>query len=219
MEQLPLCKCCSPCGCSGARTVLLTRSPGTWTCFFFLFSPLCRHFYPSFLLLLRLSFFVSAPLCEAMSLSLTFSFPPDFFFLGYQTIFPAVRPLPLSPSIPASSSSSCGSAPIRGMITLRHSVMWRGGMRAAAAHTAVYCLHHCCSRDPICLLLHLSHPPSFPSSCLSLETLMCVTSFRSSDLAHRAPASPSSRLPVVRRTSRSLFDPVVGGFPHGSASA
>lgn len=90
---------------------------------------------PHFLHFLFLSLCVcSAPLCGTMSLSLP-SLPP-LFFLGYQTIFPAMRlvtPPPFGPLPPPPPFASCGRAPIREMITLRHSVIWQ--RRAAAAHT------------------------------------------------------------------------------------
>lgn len=104
------------------------------------FTFLCSLFPLPFFPSACLSFFVYALfLCVALCLylCLTFPFPslPPCPFLGYQTIFPAMRlvtPPPFCPLPPSPPSSSCGKAPIREMITLRHSVIWQ---RRAAAHT------------------------------------------------------------------------------------
>lgn len=99
MEQLPLCKCCSPCGCSGARTVLLTRSPGTWTCFFFSCFHRCAATFT------RLSFSSSGclSLCLLLCvrlclyLSLFLSLPIFFFFSWLSDHFSSSEtPPPLS---------------------------------------------------------------------------------------------------------------------------
>lgn len=78
---------------------------------------------------------LSLPLC----LTFPFSLPPCP-FLGYQTIFPAMRLVtpppfcPLPPSPASSSCSSCGRAPIREMITLRHSNLAEEGCSSTHTH-------------------------------------------------------------------------------------
>lgn len=160
---------------------------------------------PLFPLSLPLSLCVcSVPLCGTMSLSLlslcfTFSFPSlppspsPCPFLGYQTIFPAMRLVtpppscPLPPSPASSSCSSCGRAPIREMITLRHSVIWR--RRAAAArtrtHTELFIFSIAAVPKTKSVSFSIYHslppffscPPSFPSFTLwtrDLDVCVCV---------------------------------------------
>lgn len=118
-----------------------------------LFSSSCT----SLLTALSLSFplFLSLSLCSlcsfvwhyvsisALSLPLCLTFPfslPPCPFLGYQTIFPAMRLVtpppfcPLPPSPASSSCSSCGRAPIREMITLRHSNLAEEGCSSTHTH-------------------------------------------------------------------------------------